>query len=97
MKKNTFAINIDLKDFMKSLRPRKSLSTQFRKIYRWSANFKQSCIDSRAIKHSGRPECQLHETTNTLMISEGSVHTILHEHLSMRKVRPKCLVYLLTY
>ena len=32
---------------------------------------------------------KLHEIANTLKISEGSVFTILHEHLSMKKLCSK--------
>ena len=40
---------------------------------------------------------KLREIANTLKISEGSVHTILHEHLSMRKLFSKWVPRLLTF
>ena len=39
---------------------------------------------------------KLREITDTLKISEGSVFTILHEHLSMRKLCSKWVPRLLT-
>ena len=38
---------------------------------------------------------KLREIADTLNISEGNVHTILHEHLSMRKLFSKCVPHLL--
>ena len=42
------------------------------------------------------PKLKLCEITEELKISEGSVVTILHEHLSMRKLCSKWVPYLLT-
>ena len=39
---------------------------------------------------------KLHEIAEELKISEGSVFTILHEHLSMRKLCSKWVLHLLT-
>ena len=41
-------------------------------------------------------EFKLHEIVEELKISEGSVFTILHEHLSMKKLCSKCVQCLLT-
>ena len=38
----------------------------------------------------------MHEISEEMKISEGSVFTILHEHLSMRKLRSKWVLCLLT-
>ena len=39
---------------------------------------------------------KLHEIAEELKISEGSVFTILHDHLSMRKLCSKWVLHLLT-
>ncbi len=39
---------------------------------------------------------KLHEIAEQLKISEGSLFTILHEHLFMKKLRLKCVQRLLT-
>ena len=39
---------------------------------------------------------KLHEIAEDLKISEGSIFTILHEHLSMRKLCSKLVPHLLT-
>ena len=66
----------------------------------WHADFKRSCTDTNDVKCSGHPNSAVVlENTKKLQkiilihcklklheISEGSVFTILQEHLSMRKL-----------
>ena len=42
-------------------------------------------------------KCKLREIAEELMISEGSVFTILHEHLLMKRLCSKCVLHLFTF
>ena len=80
-------------------------------VKRWYADFKHGRTDTNDIEHSDHPnsvvvledssvvlaDCKLklHEKAEELKI-EGSVFTILHEHLSMRKIYSKWVTHLLT-
>ena len=71
------------------------LETMFK---RWHADFKCGRTDTNDVEHSGHPnsavhklvlvDCKLklHGIVEKLKISESSVFTILHEHLSLRKL-----------
>ena len=71
-------------------------------VKRWYADFKPSRTDTNDTERSSRPNSEvvpentkklhklkLPEIAEELKISEGSVFTILHKHLSMRKLYSK--------
>ena len=76
-------------------------------VKRWYVDFKCGHTDTNDSECSGHPNLavvpentkKLHKhilTNRKLKISEGSVFTILHEHLSMRKLFSKWVLRLLT-
>ena len=68
-------------------------------VKRWYADFKHSHTDTNDAECSGRPnsiklvltdhKLNLHEIAEELKTLDGSVFTILHEHLSIRKLCSK--------
>ena len=68
------------------------LNTQVAQIQQLSWKIPKNSADSFLDDH----RLKLHEIAEELKISEGSVFTILHEHLSMRKLCSNWVQYLLT-
>ena len=68
------------------------------KVKRWYADFKCGHTENTKKLNElvlANRKLKLHEIAEKLKISEGSVFTILHEHLSMRKLCSKWVLHLL--